>query len=399
MQRQSTQKPLEQARVRTQYVQDSKDKIDKTVIHMEDHFQHTISREQLAEIAELNPDHYSRMFRKYKGTSPIGYLTGLRMEKAKTLLKHSHYSIAEIARLVGYSDPYHFSRRFKQLIGVAPTHFKEQDLPRIVALDGLGHCQALGMEPIAADLDRAGGYVHVSASNQLLNIGPLVTPKADLEQLIALHPQMIVTANSELEQQLSTVATTIKLDVLEDPIYTQLFAVAAALGREKEAAAWVKSYEAQCTELRSRLFGSIGGERVAILRVREQLLQVYGMLNMGYPIYHSLQLAPPDKISMQSIFNAHFHSSVISIEELPFYEAEHLLVVVQPDNGARSEWQEITQTEAWHNFPAVRMGNVHHIDVANWLNNDPISILKQMHEAAELLMKGSRRRNYPSWMQ
>lgn len=399
MQTQSIQKHLEQARVHPQYVQDSKDKIDKTVIHMEDHFQHAISREQLAEIAELNPDHYSRMFRKYKGTSPIGYLTSLRMEKAKALLKYSPYSIAEIAKMVGFSDPYHFSRRFKQMIGVAPTYFKEQDSPRIIALDGLGHCQAIGIEPIAADLARAGGYVHISASNQILNICPLLTQKIDIERLIALHPHVILTANSELEQQLSTVATTIKLDVLEDPIYTQLFAVAAALGREKEAAAWIQLYEAQCTELRSRLFGSIGGERVAILRVREQVLQVYGMLNMGYPLYRSLKLAPPDKISLQSIFNAHFHSSVISIEELPFYEAEHLLVVVQPDNGARSEWQNITQTEAWHSFPAVRMGNVHHIDVTNWLNNDPISILKQMHEAAELLMKGNRRRNYPSWMQ
>lgn len=394
--RQAANIPHGQASFHPNHIQDAKSKIDRTVNHMEDHLAHPISREQLAAIAELNPEHYSRIFNKYKGVSPISYLTGLRMEKAMELLKHSQHSISEIARMVGYTDPYHFSRRFKQVHGAAPTHFKNQALPRVIALEGLGHCQAIGIEPVAANLAHANGYVRVPASGEIQNINCALTPNLDIKQLIALRPQAIVTSNPLLEQQLVEAAPVIKLDVLEDPIYKQLFAVAGGLDRQLEAQAWVERYQAQCMELRSRLFGAIGCERVAILRVREQLLQVYGMLNMGYPLYHSLQLTPPEKISMQCICNVHFHSCVITIEELPFFEAEHLFVVVQPDNGAKKLWQGITRTESWSNFPAVRRGNVHHLDVNKWLDNDPISITMQMHEAARKLMMRNPHHNYPS---
>ncbi len=396
--RQTTNKTHGQAGIHSNYIQDSKSKIDRTVNYMEDHLAHPISREQLAAIAKLNPEHYSRIFNKYKGVSPISYLTGLRMEKAIELLQHSQHSISEIARMVGFTDPYHFSRRFKQVHGVAPTHFKKQALPRVIALEGLGHCQAIGINPIAANLAHANGYVRMPASGEIQNISCALTPNLDIKQLIALRPQTIVTSNPLLEQQLAKVdsVSVIKLDVLEDPIYKQLFAVAGGLDRELEARDWVEHYQVQCTELRLRLFGAIGCERVAILRVREQLLQVYGMLNMGYPLYHSLQLTPPEKISMQCICNVHFHSCVITIEELLFFEAEHLFVVVQPDNGAKKLWQGITQTEAWRNFPAVRSGNVHHLDVNKWLDNDPISISMQMHEAARKLLKRNRHHNYPS---
>lgn len=392
-------KPRERVRQQPHPVQDARIKIDKTISYMQANYGRLISREQLAAIAGLNPEHYSRMFRKVAGTSPMDYLASLRMERAKELLQHSQYSIVEIGQMVGYTDPYHFSRRFKQLIGVAPAHFSAPTSPRVVALDGMGHCQALGIEPIAADLARTGGYIRVPAASPIVDVGAAVQPHPDLASLRALRPDAIVTAHSELGQRLSEVAPVIKLDVLQDPIYGQLFAVADALRRHREAADWVEQYEAECVALRSRLFTHIGGERVAILRVREQILQVYAMLNMGYPLYRSLQLAPPDKIAMQCLCNAHFHSSVITIEELPFYEAEHLFVVLQPEGGAYEQWKAIVSSAAWHSFPAVRRGNVHRIDVANWLDNDPVSIREQMREAAKLLAAGGTHHNYLSWVQ
>lgn len=400
MQESPSGKPRERVRQHPHPVQDARIKIDKTISYMQANYGRLITREQLAAIAGLNPEHYSRMFRKVAGTSPMDYLAGLRMERAKELLQQSRYSIVEIGQMVGYTDPYHFSRRFKQLIGVAPAHFGAPALPRVIALDGLGHCLALGIAPIAADLARTGGYIRVPDAAPIVDIGSAaLQPQPDLARLRALRPDAIVTAHAELGQLLSEVAPAIRLDVLQDPIYGQLFAIADAVGRRQQAADWVEQYEAECLALRSRLFTHIGGERVAILRVREQMLQVYAMLNMGYPLYRSLQLAPPEKIAMQCLCNAHFHSSVIAIEELPFYEAEHLFVVLQPDEGAYEQWKAIVSSAAWHAFPAVRLGNVHRIEVANWLDNDPFSIQEQMREAAELLMAGGRHHNYLSWVQ
>jgi AraC-like DNA-binding protein/ABC-type Fe3+-citrate transport system substrate-binding protein len=380
-------------------VRDARSKIDKTVAYMEAQYGRAISREQLAAVAGLNPEHYSRIFRKYVGTSPMDYLANLRVEKAKELLQHTKHSVVEIGQMVGYMDPYHFSRRFKQLTGRSPAHFIREASPRVMALDGWGHCQALGIEPAAADFARAGGYVSRFASSYIENIREATHPRIDVARLRSLQPDLIMTASRDLEQQLSGVAPVIGIDVLQDPIYGQLPAVARALDRMQEAEAWIAQYENQCAQWRCKLSGIIGGGRVAVLRVREQLLQIYGMINMGYPLYRSLQLAPPERILMQAACNEHYHSSVITVDELPFYEAEHLFVVLQPDRGAYERWRSIIGTRSWREFPAVRKGNVHRLDVANWLSNDPISIMSQMQEAAALLAQGGAHHNYPSWAQ
>ncbi|GIP17234.1 hypothetical protein J40TS1_28760 [Paenibacillus montaniterrae] len=382
-------RPGKAKRHSSHFVQDARDKINRTISFMEKEYKRAISREQLAAIAELNSEHYSRIFRKYTGSSPMNYLVELRINKAKELLLHSTYSIAEIGHMVGYSDPYHFSRRFKQIVGVAPTHYAKSALPRIIALDGLGHCQALRIAPVAADIARVGGYISLDDSAHIQHISDALHPRLNYAVLQALRPAWIITANEAVQPDIEKLANIIHIDVLQDPIYAQLRQVAAALNRTKEAEAWTAQYEAQCKALRADVFASIGTERVAILRVREQLLQVYGVLNMGYPLYNSLQLAPPEKIAMQCMCNKYFHSSVITIDELPFYEAEHLFVVLQPDKGAYRQWQTMLQSSAWQRFLAVQKGNVHHLDVANWLANDPISIQRQMQEAAQLLIKAN----------
>ncbi len=68
-----------------------------------------------------------------------------------------------VARHVGFDDPYHFSRRFKQNVGVAPTAYMESPQLRVAALDGLGHCLALGVIPVAIDGAAIGGWLTAKA--------------------------------------------------------------------------------------------------------------------------------------------------------------------------------------------------------------------------------------------
>lgn len=89
-------RPSKEKRHSSHFVQDARDKINRTISFMEKEYKRAISREQLAAIAELNSEHYSRIFRKYTGSSPMNYLVELRINKAKELLLHSTYSIAEI---------------------------------------------------------------------------------------------------------------------------------------------------------------------------------------------------------------------------------------------------------------------------------------------------------------
>lgn len=378
-------------------IDEAKYKIEKTAAYMEAHFDEAITREQLAAIADVNQEHFSRIFRKYKGVSPTEYLTAIRMEKAKELLLHSGLSIMKVARLVGYGDPYHFSRRFKQSVGVAPAFYMECAGIRVAALDCYGHCRTLGIEPVAADSSAIGAYAN-NLSERTVDLYDGSERPVNADRLNELKPDVIITmsANKEREKELASIAAVLKVNVLDDPVYSQLMRVAEALGKVREAAEWIGRYEARRTALRHQLAGKIGTDRVAVLRVREQFLQIYGMQNMGYPLYDALQLTPPEKIGLQSMCNIHFHSSAISAEELSFYEAEHLFVVLQPDSGARQEWERLFSSRAYQDYPAVRRGNVYQLDVSRWLAYDPISIVCQMEEAAALLTGRQGHHNYPS---
>lgn len=72
-----------------------------------------------------NTDYIRRCFKDDFGTTPTEYLTELRINQARKLLTEMpFYSVEEISRLCGYSDPFYFSRVFKKAAGLSPQKFK-----------------------------------------------------------------------------------------------------------------------------------------------------------------------------------------------------------------------------------------------------------------------------------
>ena len=82
----------------------------------------------LADIAKLNPTYFSNLFSQYMGLSPIQYINKRRIEEAQLLLLSTDQTLYQIARQVGFSDEYYFSRVFKKTIGIAPDHYRKQDI-------------------------------------------------------------------------------------------------------------------------------------------------------------------------------------------------------------------------------------------------------------------------------
>jgi AraC-like DNA-binding protein len=65
-----------------------------------------------------------KLFQQHLGLSPFRYLMRRKMEIAAELLVRDGVLVKEAAAQVGFRDPYHFSRRFKQAYGVAPTRLR-----------------------------------------------------------------------------------------------------------------------------------------------------------------------------------------------------------------------------------------------------------------------------------
>ncbi len=80
------------------------------------------SLNQLAAIAGFSQWHFLRQFKLHTGITPHAFLVQARLHKAKKLLLQGTTS-AETSSLCGFSDQSHFTRHFKQALGVTPGHF------------------------------------------------------------------------------------------------------------------------------------------------------------------------------------------------------------------------------------------------------------------------------------
>lgn len=80
---------------------------------------------RLATEAALSEYHFARMFRSSTGCAPHQYVMQRRMSVAKNLLIHSTLPLTEIALHCGFNSASHFSNRFRQLHGIAPSVWRQ----------------------------------------------------------------------------------------------------------------------------------------------------------------------------------------------------------------------------------------------------------------------------------
>ncbi|WP_439183161.1 AraC family transcriptional regulator [Carboxylicivirga taeanensis] len=106
--------------------EDETDVITKSISYMKQNLTKKQNLNALASESKLSVSQYSSLFRKKTGRSPIDYLTNLRIQKACQLLDNSNLQISAIAKRVSYSDPFHFSRIFKQVMGCSPLNYRKQ---------------------------------------------------------------------------------------------------------------------------------------------------------------------------------------------------------------------------------------------------------------------------------
>lgn len=73
----------------------------------------------------FSSSYLTKVFNKVENTTPSKYIRNYRMGIAKQLLSDKNLTIAQIAELVGYNDPFHFSKSFKQTFGVSPKEVRK----------------------------------------------------------------------------------------------------------------------------------------------------------------------------------------------------------------------------------------------------------------------------------
>ena len=98
--------------------------VTSAVKYLQENFRKDISLEEISHYVHLSPYYFSRIFKKETGLNFVEYLTKLRIDEAKRMLRDSEESIINIASIVGYNEPNYFSRVFRKLEGITPKQYR-----------------------------------------------------------------------------------------------------------------------------------------------------------------------------------------------------------------------------------------------------------------------------------
>ncbi len=101
-----------------------KKRIDLAKTYIEDFYKNPMTLNDVAEHVELNASYFSNLFKVEVGMNFTDYLSNVRMEKAKELLKNPTIKVYEIGILVGYEDAVSFGRAFKKKLGMSPKEYR-----------------------------------------------------------------------------------------------------------------------------------------------------------------------------------------------------------------------------------------------------------------------------------
>ena len=105
---------------------------DKTTLlmnHVKQYLQHNymlygVSLDSISGILNISPSYFSTLFKKHFGGNFVDYLTELRMNAAKELLKDPFLAAADVAGMVGYESPNYFTRAFNKNTSMPPTQYR-----------------------------------------------------------------------------------------------------------------------------------------------------------------------------------------------------------------------------------------------------------------------------------
>ncbi|WP_342410673.1 AraC family transcriptional regulator [Paenibacillus sp. FSL R10-2778] len=377
--------------------------VEKTITFIQEHYTESITVKQLAELAGISIWQYTPIFQQLTGKKPLEYLTDLRINHSKRFLQESTEPLREIARLVGFSDEYYFSRRFRQKTGVTPGQYAHQKGRKLTVKDWTGHeveiperakrivyhgetlgdLLALGVKPIGGDEVFARNSVYKHRLKKLANVGfPL-----DPQLTASLNPDLIILANSDERayRAVSGIAPTLTFDSFA-PLDNRMRTLGSWLGKQREAEAWLESFTIKNAAMWQQLYTTtlqVGETASALVYDHGDHLYAMGMSGFSTALYAPCGLQPTEEI--QAILDEELGFAEVDPTRLPAYAGDHIFMFIPERKDSRAAMERLLDSSLWNNLPAVRQGHVYLLDGSKWNSSDALTREKLLTLLPKLL--------------
>ncbi|WP_373419841.1 helix-turn-helix domain-containing protein [Paenibacillus amylolyticus] len=363
-------------------VPDDRARLQSSIRYIGDHYDQTITVDELAADIGLTRASYTRQFKKITGKLPLEYVNAVRLERSKQLLQLTDDRIHEIAQNVGFSSEYYFGRRFKQYAGISPGLYRRHHRQevRVFAPYLEDFVLALGVKPVLQCSHHSWGRQHylglddvpefdVSEQDAQFNVG-------NIPDFIMLNKGYDRWNLDRFEQ----VAPTFYVDHLGEDWRSILRSTADVLGKVNRVQDVIGAYEDKAMEAKSRLARYMRGQTVAFLRISASDITLYGDQQgyVGPVIYQDLGLIPHSRVQQ---WTRHERRISIGLEQLSQLDADHLLITFDTGNSAKpGDERELLDRDEWKCLPAVKSGNVYEVDFMSWMNYGVISHGKKIED-------------------
>ncbi|MCE3199161.1 AraC family transcriptional regulator [Paenibacillus sonchi] len=365
--------------------------VESTIQYLQDHYMDSITVKQLAERANVSLWQYTPIFQKLTGKRPLDYLTELRISHSKTHLLASAEPLREIARMVGFSDEYYFSRRFRQKTGVTPGQYAQTHRRKITVKDWTGHVVdiperakrviyhgetlgdllALGVKPVGGDEIFARNSVYSHRIKKLANVGfPL-----DPQRARPLSPDLIIVANADekLYASISGIAPTLTFDSFA-PLDSRMRILGQWLGKQREAEAWLAAFHAKNTAMWQRLYSDIlrpGETASALFYDHGNHLFAMGRSGLSTALYAPGGLQPTGEI--QGILDQELGFAEVDPAGLHSYAGDRVFMLIPEREDSRTAMERLMQSPVWRSLPAVQKGQAYLLDGTKWNSGDALT--------------------------
>ncbi|MFJ7935655.1 ABC transporter substrate-binding protein [Sporosarcina sp. NPDC096371] len=205
-----------------------------------------------------------------------------------------------------------------------------------------------------------------------------------VEANMSLNPDLIISADAEKStfDSLSIIAPTVIIpyETYRD-VYEEVNGIGEMLGKEKEAKAWLTTFDEKMQQREKVQEVMTEGETVSIFGAFGKDTYIYGdgIYRGGQAIYKHLQLTPQENIK-KTLIDAGETYKQISFEVMNDYAGDYIFF--DASNGGALDKED----PVWASIDAVKNDHVFYLDAKRFWPFDPIAVLAQAEEVADMLV-------------